>query len=583
MRKQTLVTIVLAASLCAASLCLVPTAHAQKGLELLPAETQGLLTVKSLEQLYAVLGIEALRSEYPDEFLEIKAEMIDEIGVDLFDLSALREWGLDPGKPIHVGFVVEPSFATAILLPAGRDAVDFLRAAMEEEGTDFPLKIERHGVEIYGDDEEELAYYLKDDYLVLVVTDEEEGGGPATEAAEQLLSDSRKRTLAKSKQYKNAMKKVQGDADFTFYMGPKFYDKLVELSQSDEMEEQGISAEETKELYDEWGLSGTTVVAGAKLESNGLFAESYTWLAKDSDAVDWYRVNTDPTAFLNRVPSKPMIATVSRLNFAELWESLQEFDDIVESDSIPDFDDAIDDAGEDIGVDLEEDVIEQLDGNFALIINRIQMMDIDAVILLQLTRPGEFAETMTDFVEAIDEAITVNPSEDSGTPDPELLREEIDGVPYYVYVVPPMVEICFGVVDDHLVAASSRLRFQSVVKGKRSFIDEIGSDDVRKTLEDPTGSLFYVDFQKIANELEGWGPMLGEDSGAELISLVREMDQLVASTRMEKDGEFRQKFTFTGSKPEMWKRLLASFLEEVGKEDDDDDDDDDAKGSQDEG
>jgi hypothetical protein len=549
-------------------------AHAQKGLELLPADTGGVLTVTSLEKLYETLGIDALRAEYPDEFLEIKAEMIDDIGVDLFDLSALRNFGLDPGTPIHVGFVVEPSFAVAVLIPGDENAMSFIRAALEEEGTEFPRKAETHGIEIFGDGEEELAYYVKGGYLVLVMTDHEEGGGPALEAAEQMIASSRKRTMAKSKQYQNAMKKIRKDADFTFYMGPEFYDRLIELSQSEELEEQGLSAEETKELYDEWGLSGATVVAGAKLDSDRLVVESYSWMPEDSDALGWYNVSTDPTSFLQRVPSKPMLASISRVNFAEVWESLKDFDDVVESDSIPDFDDTLDETSEEFGIDIEKDLIEQLNGNCAFLVNGVQMMNTDAVILLQVTRPQEFAETMTELVEAIDEMITVNPSKDSGTPNPELLREEFEGVPYYVYMVPPMVEVCFGVVEDHLVVTSSRLRFQSIVKGKRSFIDDINNDAVRSALDNPKGSVFYLDFQKIARELEGWAPMMGEGA-LELVAVLQEMDQLVFVNLMEKKGESRQTMTFTGAKPDMWKRLLAACVEEFDEDVDADDEDDD--------
>jgi hypothetical protein len=471
-------------------------------------------------------------------------------------------------------FVVEPSFAVAVLIPGDENAMSFIRAALEEEGTEFPRKAETHGIEIFGDGEEELAYYVKGGYLVLVMTDHEEGGGPALEAAEQMIASSRKRTMAKSKQYQNAMKKIRKDADFTFYMGPEFYDRLIELSQSEELEEQGLSAEETKELYDEWGLSGATVVAGAKLDSDRLVVESYSWMPEDSDALGWYNVSTDPTSFLQRVPSKPMLASISRVNFAEVWESLKDFDDVVESDSIPDFDDTLDETSEEFGIDIEKDLIEQLNGNCAFLVNGVQMMNTDAVILLQVTRPQEFAETMTELVEAIDEMITVNPSKDSGTPNPELLREEFEGVPYYVYMVPPMVEVCFGVVEDHLVVTSSRLRFQSIVKGKRSFIDDINNDAVRSALDNPKGSVFYLDFQKIARELEGWAPMMGEGA-LELVAVLQEMDQLVFVNLMEKKGESRQTMTFTGAKPDMWKRLLAACVEEFDEDVDADDEDDD--------
>jgi hypothetical protein len=318
--------------------------------------------------------------------------------------------------------------------------------------------------------------------------------------------------------------------------------------------------EETKELYDEWGLRGMTVVASAEFRTDGLAVESYTWVDKDSDVLDWYEVTTDPIPFLRRVPSQPMMAAVSRINFAEVWESLQDFDDVVESDSIPDFDESLDDASEEIGIDIEKDLIEQFNGNFVILVNNIQMTNNDAVILLQLSKPQEFTGTLTTLVEMIDEAITVNPSEESGAPNPELIRGQHEGVPYYTFQVPPMVEICFGVVEDHLVLTSSQLRFHSIVTGSGNFVDEIGNKDVKTALNDPRGSVFYIDFRKLADNLEEWAPMLGEEA-FEIVGVLREMSELVCVGYFDDDGSVREDITFTGSKPDVWKRLLAAVLE----------------------
>jgi hypothetical protein len=556
-------------------------AYGQDGLQHLPANTQAVLTINSIEKLYGTFKVDELRAEYPDEFLLAKAEMIDELGVDLLDLKALREFGLDPGKPIYVGFVLDPAFATALLLPSVKDAREVVGMLLEEQGEQgagFTKKTKAHGVDIYGKDDEEAAFFAKGSYIVVVITDEDEGGAPATEAAKNLLAATKKGNLAHSKKYKEVLDQIPGEADFTFYMGPEFYDKLLELEDKKGLEDQGVSEEEVEELYKRWGLSGLTAAAKARLESERLVVESRTWLDQDSEVLDWYRVTTNPTAFLARVPSDPMLAMVGRLNCGRIWESLQTFDEVVETDSIPDFDEALDDASEELGIDIDKALISQLNGNVALLVNNIQMMNNDAVILLQVERPQEFQETLKTLVEAIDESIDVNTSQNSGRPNPELVRDEYEGLPYYTFLLPPMVEVSFGVVEDHLVVASSRMRFQSIVKGSRGFSDEIGNDEISKALADPTGNVFYLDFQKIASNLQAWAPMLGEES-FEIVAVLNEMQDLVGVSRLEDNGCVWQKMTFTGAQPDMWKRLLAAGIErvpdELEKESGDDQEDED--------
>jgi len=538
-----------------------PVACGQDGLQLLPADTQGILTIKSIEKLYKTFGIEELRSEYPAEFLELKEEMIEELGVDLLDLEALRRFGLDPGKPIYLGFVVQPALATAVLIPSTGDAPAFIQALLEQEDVNFTKRGNAHGVEIYGDEEDEVAYFAKDSYVVVVLTDEDDGGLPAMESAKNLLAATQKGTLANSKKYKKALEKIPGEADLTFYMGPEFYDKMLDMEEYEELEEEGVSPEELRELYDKWGLSGASTVVKARLESTQLVTESFTWMDKDSEVLEWYQPSNDPTDFLGRVPSDPMLAMVGRINFAKVWASLEVFDDVIESDSIPDFEDTLDEASDNLGVDIVEDLIKQFDGNVVFLISQIQMMNNDAVILLQLSRPEEFRTTLSALVEEIDASIEVNPSEESGQANPELLREEYNGVSYFTFLVPPMVQVSFGVVEDHLVVASSRQRFNSIVKGGRSFVDEIGNEEVKQVLANRTGNAFYMDFQKIAANLQAWAPMLGEES-FEIIEVLNEMKELVGVSRLEDDG-FWQRLTVTGARPEMWKRLLAAGIENV--------------------
>jgi hypothetical protein len=547
----------------AAVLWPAPAAHAQEGLQLLPADTPAILTLRSIEKLYRTFGVEEVRKEHPDQFLAMKEKMVDEIGVDLFDLAGLRAFGLDPEKPIYLGLIAEPSLAMALLLPTTGDAKSFIESLREMQGAEFTQSAQEKGVEIYGNEDETAAVYAKGSYVAAVLVDEDESDLPAIEAARHVIAAAQKGTMKDSKPYEKALKKIPGEADLAMYLGPGLYGRLLDLKDSG-MEDEGVSAEEVKALYDKWGISDTWTIAKTTLESKRLVTESFTWINKDSEILGWYRVSTDPVAFLNRVPSDPMLAVVGRVNFAKVWESIRQFDDVMESDSIPDLEEKLDEASGDIGVDIVDDLIDQFNGNLVLLINQIQMMNTDAVILMQLSRPEEFQATMTSLVEEIDASIEVNPSEQSGKPNPELERDEYQGVPYYTFRVPPMVEVSFGVVEDHLVVASPQMRFQSIVQGDGSFIESIGNKEIRQTLDKKTGNAFYMDFQKIAANLQAWAPMLGDKDVYEWIDVLNGMKDLVSVSRLEDDG-VRQKITFTGARPDMWKRLLAAWVEKASE------------------
>jgi hypothetical protein len=525
------------------------------------------------------MGIDELRSEYPEAFEEITLEIVDEFGVDLLDPSALREFGLDPGAPIHIGAIGDPTPAIFVLLPAEKDAEAFLANALKRDADAYPLKSKKAGTDVYSDAEQEMAFFTRGSYIVLILTGDEDDDVPALEAAQRFLELSDKKNLSGSKDYKNAMKKVTGDADMTFYVGPELYKEMIDLSDDDDLPDHQIEPDELIDLYERWGMLNTTAAGKMTLGTDRITAEAYSWLQKDSDIREWYQIQNDPTAFLNRLPSDPMLIALGRTNVSAIWNSIDDFYEVVDDDDFPQLDDEIEELDEDFGLDLENNLIKKLDGNFGLLLNGVDFTGVDAVMLLQVSDPKTFGSTLTELVEEIDESITIRDTSDPNAPQTELMREEFKGVPYYRLVKPPNLDLSFGVIEDHFIVSPSVTRFQSIVTGDGSFLDKIGNEDVRKALKDRTGGVFYVDFDAVADNLEQMAPLFGPDA-FEIVELLRELDELVSTSSFDGDGIF-QKTTITSSKPGIWKRLIALALEDYEKdlaapeEDDPEDDEED--------
>jgi hypothetical protein len=120
--------------------------------------------------------------------------------------------------------------------------------------------------------------------------------------------------------------------------------------------------------------------------------------------------------------------------------------------------------------------------------------------------------------------------------------------------MPPVGDVCVGVVRDHLVATASRERFTAIAEGGPGFAETIASPDVRKALGERASSVFYVDFAKLSKDAEGLIPMLGP-AGTTIQQVLNELSEWSITTRSDSEGTW-QDFKLTSRSPGIWKRVL---------------------------
>jgi hypothetical protein len=108
------------------------------------------------------------------------------------------------------------------------------------------------------------------------------------------------------------------------------------------------------------------------------------------------------------------------------------------------------------------------------------------------------------------------------------------------------------------------MRFHSIVSGDGSFIETVGNPQISATLDDPTGSVFYINFDALVRDLSMMAPMLGIKDG-EIFEILGNLKELTSVSRMDAEGTWSNT-TLTSARPDVWKRIAAWILEEAAEE-----------------
>jgi hypothetical protein len=548
---------------CLFAVALAAPALASDGLDMLPPEAEGVLTITNLEAIYSRLGIEELREERPDDFHMLSEEMLEGVGIDLLDPAAMRAAGFEMDRPMHVGILADPP-AVVVLVPGRDRALEWIQAKMEGLGVHFTRQKRYRGVTVDGGEADEVACFQRRGYIGVVVTDHEEGGGSAVETAGALIEGDGERSIVAVEMYRNTMERLPARADATFYMGPNLRTKLSSWGSSKrDLSEYGLSDEDMESWQRQLGIDEIASGMALRLAPDGMTVHAYSWLRKDSPARRWMVVGGDPVTFLRRTPSDPWLAAVTRLDAGALWDALAPFLDRVGEEDDETVRDAFEEVRAETGIDVEADVIRQLRGNLGLLVSRAAFVGTDVVLLAQVRNPERFGGTVDRVTALIREDIEKKASEnpDSVRSQTTIREDTISGVKVHCVTVSPSAEIYYGIVEDHFVLASLRQRFGDIVGGQGSFVETLGSATVRDALAVPTGSAFYIDFRSLSRDAQAVLPMLGP-KGVTVSQVLAELSELAVTSRIGDDG-VTQVSTLSSTRPGIWKYMIGLLVSEA--------------------
>lgn len=535
---------------------------AKDGLDLLPGDAQGVLTIDNMSRLYSTLGILELRNEYPDEFGFLSTEIIEDVGIDLLDPAALDAEGFDLDRPLHIGILTEPP-AVVVLIPGEERALKWVRAKMEEQGLRFTNDTKHKGVSIEADEADEVACFVRDSYIGVVITNHEEGGGPAMGTAKGLIEGAGDGTMDSSERYKSTMGKLPKDADLRVFIGPELQSHLSKWGTSEEqLAEHGMSAEDVESWYEMLGIEDMVTGSAVTLDADRLTINSYVWMGKDAAVRRWVETHADPVPFLRRLPSQPWMIGLGRVNMAAIWQDVRPLlDKMPRKEGEPSVEEELAEAKDELGIDIEADIFNQIDGNLGLLVNSASMMGSDVVLLAQVADPDRFGKVVERLTALAREDAAKKAELHPEKPPTEIVEEEVNGATVYRIAIPPMAMLCYGVVDDHFILTSTAGRFDEIALGGRGFIDEAESAEVRAGLSDPKSGVFYVDFKALSRDAEGVLPMLGP-TGVTISQVLAELSELVAVTHVEKEG-MDEVVTLTSTRPGIWKHIVELYISEM--------------------
>lgn len=550
--------IVLVAVLAALMLPTAAARAAQDGLDLLPADIQGVLTIDNLSRIYATLGVAQLRSERPEDFRFLTEELIEDVGIDLLDPAAMEAEGFDLERPMHVGIMTDPS-AVIVLIPGKGHALEWARAKMEEQG----VKFERHdrfaGVKVDGGADDEVACFERKGYMGIVVTDHDEGGS-AMAVAGKLLKGAGRKTVESSGLYQKAMSKLPAESDARFYVGPELQSHMSTWGKSDKtLAEHGMSRDQMQSWYRKLGFDEMVAGVAMRLEPDGFVMDGYSWFGKNGAARDWLVVDNDPVAFLHRTPATPWLLSLMRVNAGAMWRALSPmFKDVHVEGKQPPVEDGLADFKDKTGIDLEADLIDQIDGNIGLLVDRAAIVGTDVLFLLQVRDPARFQGVVDKATALAREDLDKKAAKGGNAAQMQIVEDDIAGAKVY-RVSMPMAELCYGIVGDHFVAASSVEHFRAVAEaGDTGFLDDLPNAQARAAAADPAGSVFYVDFRALSRDAQAILPMMGP-KGTTISQVLAELSEMVTTSRVDDTG-IVQATALTSTRPGIWKYLFGLLV-----------------------
>jgi len=191
------------------------------------------------------------------------------------------------------------------------------------------------------------------------------------------------------------------------------------------------------------------------------------------------------------------------------------------------------------------------------------MTGADAVVFAQFRDPDKIARILEEFTtrtfEKNSEGKTNVDSMPMMKPGPAVTREQTDAGTAWRVQLSPMFELCYGMVDDHLVVTTSWPRYVAMVEGGPGLAAHLEDSHARSVLESPSGALTYIDFTRPVRDLGPMAPMAGP-KGERAVDVLRTVSWTSAGTTYTETGS-KSRFVLMLAQPGLWPRLAAMALE----------------------
>lgn len=506
---------------------------------LLPADTQALVSIPSVETIYRHLAVteKTIFGEPIDDIDDIR----ESLGFNPFSLTDLKANGIDTARSIGVamtGFRVspesqEPSMNLALCLPAA-DAGKVMTRFQEIIRKDSPEVVldQDGGMTRFSHPDEKMTGYFfeKGGYVFLTANP----AGDSRPLAQAIRSD--QPALAKSKRLADILADVPSDNRvFAFARVAKLLegnlDALAAMVRKQAAEDEaapvGPDIGKNLENLKDCETAGLSIdFTGSDLAGQGAFRMLPG--ARALKAVSDLRF--DKRVVLG-MAENPLLLLSAAVNPTEYYRMIVE---TLPEEQIKTFRSALEGIKADYGIDVESEVIGNLAGNINLGIYdgvSINMMNINLVLTLNLRDPAKMQGVLDKVVAKI-------PPEQQSM----VVKAPVNGVDAYVVSLMGMAQIYVGIQNQTLIVTVGKPMFEKALAADpaKGFLTRMTDEALVSALTRDLSSIFYLDAQETFLAVKNFSAFLQQAGGEgnqpiitdQVSSAVDRLDYFLTTTRV---------------------------------------------------
>lgn len=503
--------------------------------DLVPAGVTLALRVESLSDVHAAVEFDSIAAAFPTIVSRIGQSLTHQLGFDLSDLHAARSAGVEPDAPLMVAFLKEPAGATVLVLPGdGQQIADHLREAYARRDGSPPTSSTYAGIPLLDASKSNTTILTFSEYVVV------HAGvlRPDTRrrACEALIDGAGKTTLGDVSAYTAAQARVDGHITFFRSPHPDAPDGNEWLAKTP------LGRWNAPLIGYPLGLGARHdgAAAGVRFSPTGVHVTTTTRLV---DVASPLPEAAASRVFLDALPAAPKAAFNAFTSGTAFLDWIFPASAGTSPPALLAF--------------LENPegparlLLNEVEGNLGVLVSELRLFGSDVVAYGEVSDAARAGATLDRVVASLKADPLRLPL--GGTTE-KIAADRVGDVPFYRLSMFPVAELCVGVVRGHLVATSTRQRFNAIVEGGPSFLERVREASYGQAIASGALATLYVDVPATADILSGLSSPL-----ARRLSLLSAFDTAFLETSLDGtvlDGTW----IVRSDTPGIWVELLRSAM-----------------------
>jgi hypothetical protein len=524
------------------------TAEIKKGgiTDLLPENTEFMLRFGSVETVHKYMSTSDT-SMFGKPIKNIE-ELKGKLGFNPFNVEELRAHGFDPGKEFGVAvadIIVEeksdkPNFNGLLVIPVtdGKQAIETIKAGIQKQSPG--TKVTQEGdMTVFEEATTQTKFYLavKNTYLFVAVNPKVD----AKPFMEAVLAG--KSSLTKVKTYTAAMGKIGSDKEIVAYVNlAKIAEKNLNTLKNLSKESAGAKGAPDISASLNYLSDYESIGISLDLASPNLNVKSVINMVADSRSLKMLEgLQANKHAVLG-VPEHPVLLFSVLMNASEYYKMMTE---AMSEDAARNLKTQLEGIKTSFGIDLENEVINNLAGNFNLGIydgGSITMGNFNTLFTVSVKDDAVLKSV-------VDKMIAKLPPEQQAM----ISKQKVGDVEAYVVMAGP-VQLYIGMKEKNLIIAVGKPMFEKALKGDVSsgFVANVADKELAGKFKEDR-NILYLNVAETLKAVKNFEMFLqglthGRGIDQNVQDAVGKFEYVLASSRLEgtslfADFTIKTKFT----------------------------------------